>query len=188
MAGHFAAITLTAQLVHQAIQLPWPFMDPITPLWDDLLQEASEADRASRALAIVMEWAHAHVNEFFDSNSMESQQPVRGWAGRWDRTTFLGNASWEVISFFPEKLKEVLQDAGFEFDPILRAWRDRGWVVQDADNRARHKVRIAGGSVWVVGIPYTTMQALETAPLPPEPAEPEFSDDELRLMVPRYQE
>lgn len=164
MAAHFAAIVYTSRLVHYALDLPWEWSDPISPLYDDLTREVAEADRAAAALRYAMGWAVSHRSNFFHLGSPESEQPHGGWAGRWDHdgdppvpnTT---PTAWEWVGFIPGVLTKVLEDGGFEVDPSIRTWKDRGWLKVDG-GRNQHKVKIVGEATWVVAV---TRKGIEAA-------------------------
>lgn len=174
LAEDFAAIHLTAMIAHKAMRLPWKFADPIRPLWTELVQEAGEADRAAAALRHVMGWATAHQAEFYQPHGREvgEPQPFGGWAGVWPSDTapkvIPGSEGklkgWKFIGFLPHRLVEVLREGGFELEPVLRTWRDRGWLKQSEEKtgvtRSRVKVRIGSRSDWVVAV---TRSAVEEA-------------------------
>ena len=69
MAAHLAAIAVTSLSVHKALDLPWPWSDPITPLYDELTKELVEADRGAAGMRCAMEWAVAHQNDSFQNAS-----------------------------------------------------------------------------------------------------------------------
>jgi hypothetical protein len=151
MAPSLAVITMAAWLAHQALDLPWEYEDPIEPLWDELIQEAVEADRAAAALRHVMDWATAHQRQFF-KRAPKGEEPPSGWAGRWDEKLppVPGDSDtpsgWQWIGFVPAKLDSILREGGFEFESTVRAWADREWILMteesDGTIRRRHKVRI----------------------------------------------
>ncbi len=160
MASHFAALTVCVRLAHQALALPWPRHNPLKELWADLVEEASEADKPAQALSHVMSWAYGNPGRFA-SDSNHEQQPTAGWAGRWDRDLD-PNEPWRHIGFLPNVLKEVLKQAGFEPDPILRSWRDRNWLLVDkASNKSRYRARIGKNNAWLVGITFRAVQEVE---------------------------
>ena len=137
MAAHFAAIVVTSIHVHEALDLPWEWADPIGPLWAQLTRESGEADRAAAALRHVMSWAFANRENFFHANKPISEQPHSGWAGRWDTghrnlPSDESDPGWEWVGFMPHVLEHLLRDARIEPNPTIRTWRDRGWLRTDA--------------------------------------------------------
>jgi hypothetical protein len=166
LADPFASIRLSAQLLHQAIQLPWAFADPIDPLWNEMVQEAGEGDRSAAALQHVMDWAVSHQADFYQGGPREDDhhQPGGGWAGVWPNVTLVPipgakrerNARpWEFIGFFPAKLGAILEQGGFDLEATVRAWKDRGWLratEEDGARRTRAKVKIGSKTAWVVAI------------------------------------
>jgi hypothetical protein len=166
LAEHFAAIRLTAQLVHEAIKLPWDYEDPIEPLWDDLVREAGDADRATAALRHVMEWAVSHQDDFFPQPvAARSRQPSDGWAGVWEQERLCNTSSpepevrdWDYIGFMPSRVEKILRGGNFEPQEIIRLWYDRKWLRVSKERgveRTRFKTRLAKKSVWVVAIKRT---------------------------------
>ena len=123
LAEDFAALHVTAEIVHDANILPWSFSDPIGPLWDELVREAGEADRAAAALRHVMGWATAHQSEFWCPGSqrrdIQLHQPIKGWAAyghpaplpvhRYGRANYgRGNQYCSC----PQRLHEILREGG----------------------------------------------------------------------------
>ena len=99
LAGYFAALKITGTLAHTALDLHWRYDDPVERLWDKLVAEANQADRAKAALAYVYSWALGHQADFWERHARigvadpQPRQPNAGWAGRWD-----GNLQVEVRS------------------------------------------------------------------------------------------
>ncbi|MCC9608083.1 hypothetical protein LOC68_01775 [Blastopirellula sp. JC732] len=145
MATHFAAISTTAWIAHQALPFDWEYSDPIEPLWESLVEEAGEADRSQEALRHVMEWAWSNQDSFFDQASPLGRQPNNGWAGRWDKSgsnPSTDDGEWEWIGFVPSRLTEILESANFESVAITRTWFDQGWLSTNDTNRRTRKARI----------------------------------------------
>jgi putative DNA primase/helicase len=151
MAALFAAVTTAAWLAHESDILPWSYADPIEPLWEELVTEAGEANRAAAALRHVMDWAYAHQEDFF-GRAQRNHQPHGGWAGRWEKCQPVpldpgqDSEAWRWIGFVPLRLSALLRDAGYEPESIIRTWRDDGWLLTNngADGKCRrtYKARI----------------------------------------------
>ena len=103
MATHLAAISMTAQIVHQAVEMPWAYRDVVGELWGELTAETPEADRAAVALRHVMSWRMGTVH-----NSTRRQPATWGmpWLGvslstkRKSRTSDSCPTSW-MKSWWP---------------------------------------------------------------------------------------
>ncbi len=147
LAACFAAVSVAALLAHKSVDFPWQYEDPVGPLWDELVREAS--DRAAAALRYTMSWAAAHEEEFFGRRKIPSPPPTQGWAGRWDEnvTDKAEDCCWSWIAFNPIRLNTVLTEGGFEPGSIIRTWRDRGWlrVEVDSDGTTRTHCRMRMG-------------------------------------------
>ena len=164
MAAHLAAIHYTSRLVHYALDLPWEWEDPIASLYDELISEVAEADRSTAALRHAISWAVAHRNHFFHQNCSESAEPHGGWAGRWERDGGIvlpGKSSkWKYIGFMPSVLSQVLEQGGFDADPTIRQWKEKGWLKTSA-GRKQLKVKLGREQTWVIAIPSEAIKAAE---------------------------
>ena len=153
MASALAAISLAATIAHEALELPWPHQDVVGLLWDELIEQAPDADSATAALEHAIDWARGRRNQFY----REGQSRSRTWAGRWD-----DGVAW--IGFRPETLRQVLTAGGFECDAVLRSWRDRGWLLVDpGSNKAMHRARIGQENCWLIAIRMEAIRQVEGA-------------------------
>lgn len=141
LAAYFAVLQVVADIADVALELPWDFRDPVEEVWEALIREAEEGDRANAALAMVYSWAQANEKFFLGRDvapgSLYGGSSTVAYAGRWD-----SGDSWEWIGFFPHKLKEILEGQGFESDPILRVWKERDWVDAPNDKTVTKVVKI----------------------------------------------
>lgn len=147
LADTFAVLTLTASLASHALGMPQLRQRIIGPLWDTLTTEAAEADRATEALRQAVDWAYAHSEEFYGRRSSEKGQPHGGWAGHWalDRDPQYQQGPWEFIGFLPMRLRQVLEEGGFDQEAVVRTWRDRGWLMVDpSDDKQRYHQALVG--------------------------------------------
>jgi hypothetical protein len=152
LARYFALLDASAGLAHRALELPWEYEHTVDALWDDLVHEASEADRARAALLMVISWAQANAHTFegrLDTDTYTNERmPALGISGKWER-----GLSWETIAFYPHKIKELLEKADHDPEAVMRTWRDRGWLETSNDrNRYTKAVRIRGEKAWAVVI------------------------------------
>jgi hypothetical protein len=154
LCAYFAALDLTAGLALAALDLPWPYRDPIDGLWDDLVSGVEEADVATQALALVAGWAKANQMRFFD-RSKEDRTPANGWAGKWES----GN-TWEYIAFVPHFLTQLLKDHDFDPEAVIRTWQDHGWLLTDK-NRRQKQVRLDGEQTYAIAIRRTAIDKME---------------------------
>ncbi len=159
LAAYFAVLDVAALLAHDALNLPWDYRDPVEALWSDLLHEATEADRAAAALAMVVSWAQANQATFDGrlpvDRDYNARPPVQGISGRWENSD-----DWQLLAFFPHKLKAILSDGGFDADAIVRTWHDRGWLETDANEPKRHtkRMRIQGANARAISIHRSTIE------------------------------
>ncbi|MDP9472304.1 MAG: DUF927 domain-containing protein [Chloroflexota bacterium] len=152
LAAYFALLDVTAKLAHHVLDLPWAYEGPVDALWDDLVHEASDADRASAALAMVASWAQANQHTFEGRLDVDQhyndKTPTLGLSGKWDRAE-----DWESIAFFSHKIKDLLEKGGFDPEATIRTWRDREWLETHGDRkRYTRNIRIRGEKTWAVVI------------------------------------
>ncbi len=149
-AGYFAILDMASLLTHDALDLPWECKDPVEALWVDLVHEATDADRAKSALAMVLSWSHSNEHTFDGrlqtDNNVGYRIPNQGITGKWE-----SSESWSFIAFFPHKIKELLTASGFDAEAVVRTWRDRDWLDLDSDRKRMTKqIRINGEKSWAV--------------------------------------
>lgn len=150
MADYFAVLDMTARLADEALGLPWGDLSPVEPLYDDLVAQAANADKAREAMVMLAGWANANAQKFrgrerTDANG-ESIPPNEGFAGRWDPS-----GDWSQIAFYPDRLRELLRRWEYDPDSTLAAWRSRGWLDSGGDSRrTKKKVSVVGQKVWMV--------------------------------------
>jgi putative DNA primase/helicase len=157
LADALAVLTLTGHLAARALSVPALRQSPVKELWADLAAEAEEADRPGYALRHVLDWALSHQEEFFGRRDAQKGQPSQGWAGSWDRGPWSaggGRKPWEFLGFLTSRLKAVVEDGGYEYEAVVRNWRDRGWLKVDPSEKKQryHQVRIDGERCWVIAI------------------------------------
>lgn len=167
LGAHLAAIELTAELVHEAVDLPWVHSNVVDELYDELVSESAEADRAAVALRHVHSWASSHRDDFWPGAgaakqvplpSNTSRSPFSGCAGRYALEP--GNAARGYLAFYPPKLDEVLKDGGFEPEPIKRLWFDRGWL-RTTGNRRQYRCRVGDQISYLVTIRQAAIEEVD---------------------------
>ena len=163
MATHLAAIGMTAQIVHQAVEMPWAYRDVVGELWGELTAETPEADRAAVALRHVMSWAHGHRPQFYPQTASNMGNAM---VGRFA----LDEKEEPYLGFLPHVLDEVLVAGGFEPEPIRRLWLDRGWL-KVTKGKHQYRTRVGGNAlIYVVAI---KKEAIDQVEGPVEPDEEE---------------
>ena len=151
MAEALATVSMAATIAHEALALPWPRQDIVGMLWDDLTEHALDADSATAALEHALDWARGNRHRFYHRGLSRSGP----WDGRWDP-----EGTW--IGFRPEALRRVLASGGFDFDSVIRIWRDREWLLLPPRTRKlRYRARIGQENCWLIAIRNTAIQAVE---------------------------
>ncbi|MER6065079.1 DUF927 domain-containing protein [Streptomyces sp. NPDC001792] len=139
-----AILALGERLAHEAGVLPY---EPLTDdLWRSLLAQGAPTDnRPEMALDVVREFVASHPSDFHGMTALyQDQQPTRGWAGALKRDR---DGDREYVAFLPERLKEVLDKAGYKLDAVVEQWADAGHLrLAKPGQRPRWKTgtRIAG--------------------------------------------
>jgi len=155
LADNLAALNITAALVSKALHLP--YSDPIEPLYEDLMREATEADKPKEALIAALSWATSRPSTFYgrhrETAEGKASEPYGGWNGRWD-----AHQGYEFIAFNPVNLKNFLSSEGFHPDSILRSWKDRGWLETDGDDRRlTKKIRLGSTSTRMIYVKHAAV-------------------------------
>ncbi len=115
-------------------------------LWEKILAEGAESDRATEALRLVIGWAKSKPNQFYGRHEVDKDRepiiPRNGWLGRWDKPE-TGN----VLAVFPHTLEAFLSSQGFDAKAIKRLWVDRGWLDhREGKNTKEHRMGKGGKS------------------------------------------
>ena len=166
VAACFAAISTAAFIAHKALDLPWAYSDPVSPLWNELVKEAK--DRAAVALQYVMAWAYGHRAEFVGRRGRDLLPPTQGWAGKWDiKASGDDTATWTEVAFLPLRIDAVLREGGYEPHSVIRVWKERGWLhtekEKDGTVRTERRTRLGEDSPRMVVITNAAVNAAEKA-------------------------
>jgi putative DNA primase/helicase len=162
LSGYAASIALAAELVHEALSLPWARLLAITDeLWTSIIEEASGAAGDVRALRDVMSWAWAHEESFYGRHIIDRngdpRPPSGGWAGKWDK-----GEGWHEIAFLPTVLKTVLRECGYEPEAIITLWNEEGWLVRNTnDHHATKVVHLDNGKARMYAVERVTIELVE---------------------------
>jgi putative DNA primase/helicase len=137
LADACALISLTGELVHEALKLTWNYCDPLGQLWETIAEEFNEIDVGVRALREVYEVAVANPGRFY----CKGKHPIsENCYGAWD----YDEQWWQSLNFIPSVLKARLNDLGYRSEEILQNWREKGWLVLDHENyNPRHTLGTA---------------------------------------------
>lgn len=160
LAQYAALLTLTASLVHAALDLPWAYDEPLAVLWDELAAEASDAAGDLRALRDVVSWSYSHAPDFHGREEYSPNGQVRipngGWAGRWDR-----GPDWEYLALYPTVLDKVLRDLRYEPEAILAGWQERGWLLMEKGGGRARKTRVGSSTPRMIQVTREAIDGLD---------------------------
>lgn len=137
LADYAAAIAQAAILFHTALDLPFPYADPLETLWAEISGEADDPLGAKRALRYVLSWAASNEHRFFGRELDVRTAPNGGWLGRWDQ------GDDEPIAIYPHQVEDVIRSQKFNPEAIFGEWRERGWLdVKAEDKRFTKQIRV----------------------------------------------
>lgn len=113
-------------------------------------------DQPSKILAAIYKWANHNQTSFYGRNNSSDFDL---W-GRWDK----GN--WQYLSFYPDKIRYLIDLYGGEPNQVLHTWRDRGWLeTNNEKNRFTKTVRVGhpGNAVRLISIKRYALQKVTRA-------------------------
>ncbi|MDR3595055.1 DUF927 domain-containing protein [Clostridium sp.] len=156
---YLAIINITSKLANWALGLEWDVEAIMESLWNSIVDEAKDATGERSALEYVMSWAYSHEQTFEGREELHGRQPFGGWSGKWDEGDF-----WEYIAFYPNVLKKVLEEEGFDSEAILRGWKELGYLdIKDKSLRKYTKqIRQSSGVKWVIPIKRSAIENLHS--------------------------
>ena len=134
-AQYVAAMAVAKRLFHEVLGLPEPVRDPLVDAWEAVRAGSMDSDRPTEALRAVLSWAASQQHRFYGRMEHEPGNdpvPSAGWIGAWHQRT-----DWKTLAILPSELKGFLEKQGFEQEPILRSWRDRGWLLTEEEHLTR---------------------------------------------------
>lgn len=140
-AKYFAMIRIGAVLAKRVLGIPqkFEFIDVSTVLWSQISQEASRGDRSIDALSDLYDWATSNKDAFYSRSGESQRTPSGGFIGRCD---WKDDPDWEYIAFIPKRVKEFLDNAGYDSKSIVRIWVDKKWLEIDGVKRNTKNIRI----------------------------------------------
>lgn len=143
LACSLAVVEIGARVAHWALPLPWELRDPIAVAIKSAGSGAGVADREREALRFAVAWAQRVRERFCRSEShRRTAEPPGGWVGFWQEKD---GPSWDVLAFNPDSLRSYLEERGFEYKAIVRAWREAGWLRLDDPARSTSRVNDLDG-------------------------------------------
>ena len=166
-AAYCAALALCAELAHSTLQLPWEFVNPVDAVWQEMTAEAEQADQAGEGAALRGQLGGPEPGLFLRGQRPACSPSVRRMAGRWDLGGPEAEGGWAPLGFLPPRLQQILKTGGYDFNAVVRTWKDRNWLQVNDARKARYRVRIKEATAWVVMIRGEVVQdVLENGKVP----------------------
>lgn len=123
-----AALALAEAMACETGILPYEPL-PIT-VWQKTFTSSNATDnQAEMAMDVVREYLAAHSFELWPGG-LDQRPPLRGWLGA---VKAQDNAT--RIAVLPERLRGILDDAGYKLDAVLDTWIDAGYLVSAVDKK-----------------------------------------------------
>lgn len=139
LAGNLAVLELVGELAHEALDLPWEHGYPALALVDKAAAGAQVADREVEALKLLA--SHLSSNpQAIENTDNDAKPPLQGWLG-WTGE----HDKAQVVAVYPEKLRKLLTDWGFEPLSILRRWREEG-IIKCRPGRTTERPTVTSGA------------------------------------------
>jgi hypothetical protein len=116
-----AVLALAGDVATHAGLLPklseglWPWL----ATGGDALHD-DEEDRSRQALEVLLRAVALQQLSFLKPPDSFQGAPLTGWLGRYD--------PGEFVAVSPEWLRKLLAGEGHDYETVVRAWRDRGWL------------------------------------------------------------
>ena len=158
LASAFAAISVTADLVHECLSLPWCHRVALDAVWADIAAGLTDTDRPLAALAFLYQHSVSNVRRFARPG-IDDPAPHQGWLGTIDNDG--------TVWFIREQAVSLLSAEGFAAKATLQSLSARGLIDIGGDASGKAK-RVHGKSVRCVGIPPSAI-ALVVGEEPEEP-------------------
>ncbi|MFD3657000.1 DUF927 domain-containing protein [Streptomyces sp. NPDC058620] len=123
-----AALALAEAMACETGVLPY---DPLpVATWQRVFTSANATDnQAEMAMDVVREYLAAHDFELWPGG-MDQRPPLRGWLGAVKTTD-----TETRIAVLPERLRGILDDAGYKLDAVVDTWADAGYLASAVDKK-----------------------------------------------------
>ncbi len=158
LASAFAAIVVTADLIHEFLSLPWDHRPALESVWADIAAGLTDADRPLAALAFLYQHAVSHERQFHRAG-IDDPVPHQGWLGTIDTDG--------TVWFIREQALKLLNAEGYPGKATLQSLAARELMDIGSDGSGKAK-RVHGKSVRCVSIPPSAI-ALVVGEEPEEP-------------------
>jgi len=135
-----AALALAETLACGMGLLPYEALSP--DVWRGLFAGHNPTDnRPEMAMDVVREYVASHEHELFPGLGAEDRAPYTGWLG-----VRKGAGDDARIAILPERLRKLLEQAGYVLDGVVGGWLDAGYLELRESQRPKHLIahRFAG--------------------------------------------
>lgn len=144
LAEDLAAILVTAELAHEALNLPWSVQKAHQMMKEVLgtLIDNSECYTAhQKAFVSLWEWCWSNQDAFWGRRKTTTP-PSQGWIGRWDDAE-----CWNELYVLPSVADKHLESLGYKPLSIRKEWVDAGFIRRGEGRNLLPTVRIDGTKV-----------------------------------------
>ncbi|MFD0772632.1 DUF927 domain-containing protein [Streptomonospora algeriensis] len=130
-----AALAL-AEIIASHIGL-LPYEPLSTDQWHRMFSTHSQTDnRPEMAMDVLREHVASHGWELYPGLDPDGRVPFAGWLG----ARYKDDDSTDCVALLPQKVRKVLEDAGYSLEAVLGGWIDAGYVKTSENQRPAHLI------------------------------------------------
>lgn len=152
----YTILMYTAMKVNELLSIPLH----INEIWDFLMENEKQSinnrDLQKNAFEYFLEQVNINYKKFLHSDSLEAtydedvKNPSNDIMGK---INVLANKNYNEICIYPNLLKKIMKDGGFEDSKIiLKSWKEQGILDAEADRYTRKRKLIENGGAIPVHI------------------------------------
>ncbi|MCR6795764.1 DUF927 domain-containing protein [Bacillus cereus group sp. Bc005] len=138
LSKNMALIHITSLMVNEALQVD--FEDSLLyDLWKEMIETNKEIDKPRQAMEDLYEQCLMNKTQFvYGPECLE----IKGAWGDWE----YNNSKCNRIAMYPSKVKELLENMGYDANTIINEWNNKGWL-KASEKRTTIAVRLILGGV-----------------------------------------
>lgn len=122
-AESIALLELGKIALHQYLGVKAPKEDPLAVIFD-VHSQTNAIDTQRIAFEDAISWVRANAEKFRSERSTD-REPPQGWAGYW----CMDVPDLKDVHFYPQVLRKIMKDMGYNLNDLLSAWKNRGWLI-----------------------------------------------------------
>lgn len=136
-----AALALAEIIAHRIGLLPY---EPLPEeQWRRMFATHNPTDdRPEMAMDVLREYVAGHTWELYPGLPGDTRPPYAGWLG----VEYKDPDGTPYVALMPQRVRKILDDAGYQFDAVIDAWADAGYLKLMLSQRPAYLIpkRFAG--------------------------------------------